>query len=118
MCIVHCTSMTSSTIAVKDNTVKLGITLPKSIIQKIDQRRGDIARSRYIRRAIERYLGSSSKKGENKENERHREQHYAIVSTVGFGGIVGFLIGFTIKRIMKILAVIAGVFFAATLIQN
>jgi uncharacterized membrane protein (Fun14 family) len=35
-----------------------------------------------------------------------------FVSTIGFGGIVGFLIGFTIKRIMKILAVIAGVFFA------
>ena len=38
-----------------------------------------------------------------------------LVSTVGFGGIVGFLIGFTIKRIMKILAVIAGVFFASLL---
>jgi metal-responsive CopG/Arc/MetJ family transcriptional regulator len=59
MSIVHSTSMTSSTIAVKDNTVKLGITLPKSIIQKIDQRRGDIARSRYIRRAVEKYLSSS-----------------------------------------------------------
>ena len=58
MCIVHSTSMTSSTIVINDNTVKLGITLPKSIIQKIDQKRGDIARSRYIRRAIERYLGS------------------------------------------------------------
>jgi metal-responsive CopG/Arc/MetJ family transcriptional regulator len=56
--------MTSSTIvaAAMDMTVKLGITLPKSIIQKIDQRRGDIARSRYIRRAIERYLGDSSSK--------------------------------------------------------
>ena len=61
---VYCTSMTSSTIvaAKMDMTVKLGITLPKSIIQKIDQRRGDIARSRYIRRAIERYLGDSSSK--------------------------------------------------------
>src|SRR4026207_2494046 len=38
-----------------------------------------------------------------------------FVSTVGFGGIVGFLIGFMLKRIMKILAVIAGVFFAALL---
>jgi len=38
MCIVHSTSMTSSTIivATMDMTVKLGITLPKSIIQKID----------------------------------------------------------------------------------
>src|SRR2546429_3388293 len=38
-----------------------------------------------------------------------------FVSTIGFGGIVGFLVGFAIKRIMKILAVIAGVFFAALL---
>jgi metal-responsive CopG/Arc/MetJ family transcriptional regulator len=51
--------MTSGTITTADMTVKLGITLPKSIIQKIDQRRGDIARSRYIRRAIEKYLSSS-----------------------------------------------------------
>jgi metal-responsive CopG/Arc/MetJ family transcriptional regulator len=45
-----------------DMTVKLGITLPKSIILKIDQKRGDIPRSRYIRRAVERYLGSERKK--------------------------------------------------------
>jgi uncharacterized membrane protein (Fun14 family) len=38
-----------------------------------------------------------------------------LASTIGFGSIVGFLVGFTIKRIMKILAVIAGVFFAALL---
>jgi metal-responsive CopG/Arc/MetJ family transcriptional regulator len=63
MYVVHSTSMTSSTIvaATVDMTVKLGITLPKSIIQKIDNRRGDIPRSRYIRRAVERYLGSNSK---------------------------------------------------------
>ena len=35
-----------------------------------------------------------------------------FVSTIGFGGIAGFLVGFALKRIMKILAVIAGVFFA------
>jgi metal-responsive CopG/Arc/MetJ family transcriptional regulator len=62
MYLVHSTSMTSSTIIVTDNTVKLGITLPKSILQTIDQKRGDIARSRYIRRAIEKYLGSNSSK--------------------------------------------------------
>jgi metal-responsive CopG/Arc/MetJ family transcriptional regulator len=72
MCIVHCTSMTSSTIATAtiDMTVKLGITLPKSIIQKIDNKRGDIPRSRYIRRAIERYLGSNSSKDvDNNDND-------------------------------------------------
>jgi uncharacterized membrane protein (Fun14 family) len=36
-----------------------------------------------------------------------------FVSTIGFGGIAGFLVGFALKRIMKILAVIAGVFFVA-----
>jgi metal-responsive CopG/Arc/MetJ family transcriptional regulator len=59
MRIVHSTSMRSSTIVsatTMDMTVKLGITLPKSIIQKIDQKRGDIPRSRYIRRAVENIL--------------------------------------------------------------
>jgi metal-responsive CopG/Arc/MetJ family transcriptional regulator len=64
MCIVHSTSMTSGTIVsatTMDMTEKIGITLPKSILQTIDQKRGDIARSRYIRKAIERYLGSNNK---------------------------------------------------------
>jgi uncharacterized membrane protein (Fun14 family) len=38
-----------------------------------------------------------------------------FVSTIGFGRIAGFLVGFALKRIMKILAIIAGVFFAALL---
>jgi metal-responsive CopG/Arc/MetJ family transcriptional regulator len=58
--VVHSTSMTSGTIVVTDNTVKLGITLHKSIIQKIDNMRGDIPRSRYIRRAIENYLSKNT----------------------------------------------------------
>jgi metal-responsive CopG/Arc/MetJ family transcriptional regulator len=54
--------MTSSTIVAAttvDMTVKIGITLPKSTLLKIDQKRGDIPRSRFIRRAVESYLGSS-----------------------------------------------------------
>ncbi|MFL6423020.1 MAG: hypothetical protein ACJ71R_05470 [Nitrososphaeraceae archaeon] len=39
-----------------DRTEKLGITLPISLLQKIDNKRGDIPRSTYIRRAIENYL--------------------------------------------------------------
>ena len=35
-----------------------------------------------------------------------------LLTTVGFGGLVGFLIGFIIKKLFKILAIIAGVFFA------
>ena len=36
-----------------------------------------------------------------------------FLTTVGFGGLVGYLIGFFIKKLFKILALIAGVFFAA-----
>jgi uncharacterized membrane protein (Fun14 family) len=38
-----------------------------------------------------------------------------FLSSVGFGGIIGFLVGFILKKGMKILAVVAGVFFAALL---
>jgi metal-responsive CopG/Arc/MetJ family transcriptional regulator len=70
MYVVHSTSMTSSTtvVATTDMTAKLGITLPKSMIQKIDQKRDDIPRSRYIRRAIETYLGSNSSKNIDNDN--------------------------------------------------
>jgi uncharacterized membrane protein (Fun14 family) len=118
MSIVHSTSITNSTIA----AAKLGITLPKSIVQKIDNKRADIPRSRYIRRAIEKYLGSSKDIETQPKKEEIAKKMSGIessimplVSTVGFGGIVGFLVGFALKRIMKIPAVIAGVFFAALL---
>jgi metal-responsive CopG/Arc/MetJ family transcriptional regulator len=39
-----------------DLTQKLGITLPVSLLEKIDKKRGDIPRSTYIRKAIENYL--------------------------------------------------------------
>jgi uncharacterized membrane protein (Fun14 family) len=33
--------------------------------------------------------------------------------TAGSGGIAGFLVGFAIKKVMKLVAIIAGVFFGA-----
>jgi uncharacterized membrane protein (Fun14 family) len=51
--------------------------------------------------------------GTNKKMNGIETNIMPFVSTIGFGGIAGFLIGFALKRIMKILAVIAGVFFAA-----
>ena len=36
-----------------------------------------------------------------------------LLTTVGFGGIVGFLVGLAIKYVIKILAIVAGLFFAA-----
>ena len=36
-----------------------------------------------------------------------------LLTTVGLGGIAGFLIGLAIRYIIKILAIVAGIFFAA-----
>ncbi|MFL6361681.1 MAG: hypothetical protein ACJ72V_20395 [Nitrososphaeraceae archaeon] len=51
-----------STTAARDRTEKLGITLPVSLLQKIDKNRGDVPRSTYIRRAVESYLKASGSK--------------------------------------------------------
>jgi metal-responsive CopG/Arc/MetJ family transcriptional regulator len=49
--------MISTAIGTKDDrTEKLGITLPKPLLEKIDNTRGDLPRSKYIRRAVESYL--------------------------------------------------------------
>jgi len=39
-----------------DNTEKVGITLPISLVKQTDKARGDIPRSTFIRRAIEQFL--------------------------------------------------------------
>lgn len=37
----------------------------------------------------------------------------SIGASIGFGGIAGFLIGYAVKKVMKIMLVIIGLFFAA-----
>jgi metal-responsive CopG/Arc/MetJ family transcriptional regulator len=44
-----------------DRTEKLGITLPKSLLHTLDNKRGDIPRSTFIRRAVESYLMKTKK---------------------------------------------------------
>ena len=51
---MYCISVVSTTKI--DRTEKLGITLPKSLLQKMDNKRGDVPRSTFIRRAAETYL--------------------------------------------------------------
>jgi metal-responsive CopG/Arc/MetJ family transcriptional regulator len=45
-----------STTAAADKTDKIALTLPRSIMQKIEKVRGDIPRSTYISRALQNYL--------------------------------------------------------------
>ena len=45
-----------STTATRDRTEKLGITLPISLLKQIENKRGDIPRSTFIRRAVENYV--------------------------------------------------------------
>jgi metal-responsive CopG/Arc/MetJ family transcriptional regulator len=44
-----------------DRTEKLGITLPISLLKQIENKRGDIPRSTFIRRAVESYLRESGR---------------------------------------------------------
>ena len=43
------------------------------------------------------------------------ESFTANATTIGLGGIIGFLLGYALKKVAKILAVIIGVFFAPIL---
>jgi metal-responsive CopG/Arc/MetJ family transcriptional regulator len=45
-----------------DRTEKLGITLPISLLKQIENKRGDVPRSTFIRKAIESYLKESKGK--------------------------------------------------------
>jgi metal-responsive CopG/Arc/MetJ family transcriptional regulator len=52
--------MTGTTITTRsyneEKTEKLGITLPIKLLHKIDSIRGDVPRSKFIRRAVESFL--------------------------------------------------------------
>jgi len=37
----------------------------------------------------------------------------SILASVGFGGVAGFLIGYAIKKVMKLMLVLIGLFFSA-----
>jgi hypothetical protein len=47
------------------NSISFGISFPKRIIEKIDEERQDIPRSRYILRIIERLYLKTSEKNKN-----------------------------------------------------
>jgi metal-responsive CopG/Arc/MetJ family transcriptional regulator len=51
--------MVSTTVV--DRIEKLGITLPIILVKQIENKRGDIPRSTFIRRAIENYLKGSAR---------------------------------------------------------
>jgi hypothetical protein len=46
----------------KDRTEKLGITLPISLLKQIENKRGDIPRRTFTRRAVESYLKGSKRR--------------------------------------------------------
>ncbi len=60
-------------IVIMQSTIAVGISLPKEIITKIDSERGDIPRSRYLLRLLEK-MYKSNKNGEklsvNTENSQ------------------------------------------------
>jgi len=53
----------------KDDRVEVvAVSLPRDLIRFIDEKRGDIPRSRFIRRALELFLGFRRVRGNGREN--------------------------------------------------
>jgi metal-responsive CopG/Arc/MetJ family transcriptional regulator len=50
------------TTAAPDKTEKVGITLPRTLVIQADKLRGDVPRSTFIRRAIEKYINEKGPK--------------------------------------------------------
>jgi metal-responsive CopG/Arc/MetJ family transcriptional regulator len=51
------------------NSVPVGISLPKDLIDKIDAKRQDVSRSRYVFRIIEEKFAESKAKAKAKETD-------------------------------------------------
>ena len=80
-----------------DRIDKVGITLPRSLLNRLDKVRRDIPRSTYIRRAVEQYMGKS---GGTK---------WTLPIITHFL----FVLGYAIKQVIKIAAVVVGLFIGA-----
>ena len=50
-----------------EHKIPIGISLSKEMVYTIDARRGDIPRSRYIQRALEKLCGTKGQECTNKE---------------------------------------------------
>jgi hypothetical protein len=61
-------------IVIMQSTIAVGISLPKEIITKIDSERGDIPRSRYLLRLLEK-MYKSNKNGEKLSGNTENSQN-------------------------------------------
>ncbi|MEM1759836.1 MAG: hypothetical protein QW794_05260 [Thermosphaera sp.] len=51
-----------------DKVEVVAVSLPRELLRFIDEKRGDIPRSRFIRRALELFLGFRRVRGDGREN--------------------------------------------------
>ena len=90
-----------------DKTEKVGITLPITLVKQTDKARGDIPRSTFIRRA-------SRAIHERKERQQMNFGDYApFLGTIGGGFFVDLITAYTLKKVIKLAAVVVGLFIAA-----
>jgi len=90
-----------------DKTEKVGITLPIHLVKQTDKARGNIPRSTFILRALEQYI-----RGKGDRCPPLRDL-IPLAGTIGGGFFDGLLAGYVIKKVIKIVAVIVGLFIAA-----
>jgi len=89
-----------------NHTQKCGITLPISLVKQVDKIRGDIPRSIYQK-------SSSTAHSDRVEIMTNITDFASFAGTVGGGFLGGMLAGYAIKKVIRIAAVIVGLFIAA-----
>jgi hypothetical protein len=72
--------------SINDKSIPFGISLPKSLLNLIDRERGDVTRSRFILRLVEKRVypeKDSHSSSESKKNKIEKIGKYKLESTIG-----------------------------------
>jgi hypothetical protein len=59
---------------IKNNIIVMGVCMPRSLKEAIDRRRGDIPRSKYISRILERQIIHEKQNGNDLENQQSKSR--------------------------------------------
>lgn len=67
------------------SSIAVGISLPANIIKKLDAERGDVSRSRYVLRIIEKMYTVNNQNHEGRRSDRGKNNKNSLDS--GFGSL-------------------------------
>ena len=73
---------------IKDTKVVMGVCIPRNLKGKIDDARGDVPRSKYISKILERVHNKEKKVDNNLENQGGETRHQPISPTTDFDSVM------------------------------